>query len=790
MYIQTSFAALAVSTFALGTAAATTRAAITICPSYEIASTGSNGAQFTICLSTDFEGLSVQVIRDVPTLDGCVRICSDISSCTNAVYNHGSRICHIKAPIGKLKWVQNANYHVIRMNNDATIPPVVVTPGPTTAPHAPSITLPVPTTVVQVPTTKPPVPTTAVQISTTKLPVPTTAPQVPEVVTPVPETPWVVVEGENIAKCPYTLATSNYGAKKYTTCPGTDLKGATTHLIKKVKTVEECARICSTTTGCVKAVYDKTGLACHIKAPEAKNTLIWVVSKRYSVITLTTVINPAVSGRWGNLIRLPVIPVAAYVVPQFPESSRIMVFSSWGADAFGGPGGLTQFADYNFKSGAVSQRAVANTHHDMFCPGISALGDGRMLISGGSDSAAVSLYDPATNTFAKGPDMKIPRGYQTSVTTSEGKIFELGGSYTGKRGGKTSEIYDPATNAWNLLPGAKTDKMLTVDGEGVWRTDNHAWLFSWKNGSVFQAGPSRAQNWFDTKGTGSTTPAGIRSGGDAMCGVNVMYEPGKILSTGGSQSYTNSPAVALTHITTITEPNLPSRIEPVPSMAYPRGFANGVALPDGSVLVTGGQRKSLVFTDTDGILFPELFNPATKTWTTLAAEAVPRNYHSVSILLPDGTVFSGGGGLCYVAGGVGSKTTGCEKSVDHADGQVFSPPYLFAKDGALAPRPVIAKLSATTVKVGGSLQVSVSAGGGAGAGAGAKLVLVRMGSVTHSINSDQRRVPLVDVKVAGDLYTATLPNDSGILIPGHYYLFAVSATGVPSVAKTVKVMRN
>lgn len=133
-----------------------------------------------------------------------------------------------------------------------------------------------------------------------------------------------------------------------------------------------------------------------------------------------------------------------------------------------------------------------------------------------------------------------------------------------------------------------------------------------------------------------------------MCGVWVMYEPGKILSAGGSQDYTNSDATNKAHITTITEPNKPSTVEQVPSMAYPRGFANAVVLPDGQVLVTGGQRRSLVFTDTDGAMFPELFNPATKNWTTLAQEAVPRNYHSVSLLLPDATVWSGGGGL-YVS---------------------------------------------------------------------------------------------------------------------------------------------
>ena len=32
-----------------------------------------------------------------------------------------------------------------------------------------------------------------------------------------------------------------------------------------------------------------------------------------------------------------------------------------------------------------------------------------------------------------------------------------------------------------------------------------------------------------------------------------------------------------------------------------------------------------------------------------------------------------------------------------------------------------------------------------------------------------------------------LPNDSGILIPGYYYLFAISDAGVPSLAAFVSV---
>ncbi|OAL47793.1 galactose oxidase-like protein precursor [Pyrenochaeta sp. DS3sAY3a] len=598
----------------------------------------------------------------------------------------------------------------------------------------------------------------------------------------------IQAEQVNIARCPYTETTytnngvSKYHSRSFKICRDTDLRGGSAQMLNGVASLNDCAQRCSTITTCVQAVYDSTAKVCHIKADARSNTLIWSTDKRFDVIRQDVAVAPSTNGAWSDLIRLPVIPVAAYVVPEYPSAQRLLVFSSWGADAFGGEGRRTQFADYNFNSGAVSARTVSNTQHDMFCPAISSLQDGRILIQGGSDAAVTSFYDPKTNAFVRGPDMKMARGYQVSVTLSDNRVFTIGGAYSGPRQGKDGEVYNPTTNVWTALPNARVGPMLTTDAEGIWREDNHAWLFAWKNGSVFQAGPSKAMNWYGTQGTGSQTAAGIRDPiDDAMCGIFVMYEPGKILSAGGSPDYTNSDANARAHITTINAVNTNPYVERVADMAYPRGFANAVVLPDGTVLVTGGQRRSMVFTDDAGILHAELFNPATKTWRTLAPEAVPRNYHSVSILLADGRVFSGGGGLCYIAQ-VGASSANCNKLVDHADGQVFSPPYLFNPDGSLAARPVISSLGTTSVKVGGRLTISLRS-----AATGLKFVLVRIGSVTHSVNSDQRRVPLISVMGSGTRYTATLPNDSGILIPGAYYLFVVSAQGVPSVARTVQV---
>lgn len=596
-----------------------------------------------------------------------------------------------------------------------------------------------------------------------------------------------VVGRSVINKCPYTESTYTTAAGvKLQVCAGTDFEGTSLQILQNVASVTDCDKICEATNGCTKTVYDVVYSVCHIKADDGN--LVWATNRQFITSRIVTVPDKSKFGSWSDIITLPVIPVAGYVVPQ-ADTARVLFWSSYAATNFGDAKGYTQFADYNFKTGAVSQRTVSNTQHDMFCPGISQLSDGRVIITGGANAAVTSIYDPASNAFTRGPDMKIPRGYQTSATLSNGKVFTIGGSFSGGIGGKTGEVYDPATNTWSLISGADPTPMLTTyDAEGAWRTDNHAWLFGWKNGAVFQAGPSKTMHWYSTTGNGGVVEAGTRDpNNDAMCGVHAMYDSvqGKIFSAGGSQSYTNSPSLSRAYITTINNPNTPATVEQVSDLNYARGFANAVVLPDGTVLITGGQLTTRVFTDIQSVLVPELFNPTTKTFTKLASASVPRNYHAISILLPDATVLTGGGGLCYNPNN--DPNANCDRSVDHANVEIFTPPYLYTSSGAPAVRPIISSVSSPTsssgikVRVGSTLTVRMSTS------ATFKFSLVRIGSVTHSVNSDQRRVPLTNVRTVGSQSTITLPADSGVLIPGFYYLFAINAAGVPSLAKVVQV---
>jgi galactose oxidase len=155
----------------------------------------------------------------------------------------------------------------------------------------------------------------------------------------------------------------------------------------------------------------------------------------------------------------------------------------------------------------------------------------------------------------------------------------------------------------------------------------------------------------------------------------------------------------------------------------------------------------------------------TGRFAIMAPEAIPRTYHSVAILLPDGRVFSGGGGLC------GNCTT------NHPDGQIFSPPYLFNPNGTARRRPVIrtAPAHATT---GSAIRVTTNS-------ATPRFSLIRMSAVTHAVNNDERLIALTPSKVQGTTYTLRLPSSTGVLLPGPYMLFALDARGTPSVAKII-----
>ena len=174
----------------------------------------------------------------------------------------------------------------------------------------------------------------------------------------------------------------------------------------------------------------------------------------------------------------------------------------------------------------------------MFCPGTARLADGRIMITGGSSSEAVTFYNPKSDQWTIGPKMNIKRGYHSMTILDDGSVFTVGGSFSGGRGNKDGEIWDSSTESWKRLHGIQAEQLSTSDAGGVYRADNHMWLFQSPNGRIFHAGPSRQMHWIEIGGSGSITESIVRGNdNDAMNGNAVMYDVGKILTVGGAENY-------------------------------------------------------------------------------------------------------------------------------------------------------------------------------------------------------------------------------------------------------------
>jgi Domain of unknown function (DUF1929)/Carbohydrate binding domain len=465
-------------------------------------------------------------------------------------------------------------------------------------------------------------------------------------------------------------------------------------------------------------------------------------------------------GSWSDILPLPLVPVSAAGLPN----GSILFWAGNTGTSFGA-GGTTSSIVFNPYSLTASAKQVSETRHEMFCPGTAMLANGELLVNGGSNAEATSIYDSVQNVWRKGQNMNLPRGYNASVTLENGNVFTLGGSWSGVQGGKNGEVWNN-NSGWTNLPGASAVPLYGY--EPVYRSDNHSWLFA--NGNrVLYAGPGNKMNWYDTTGNGGISSAGNRGDDQyAQNGNAVMFDRNKILTLGGATSYDQG--VQASNRSYVIDLSAGSSVNPsvrkVGNLNFARGMHSSVVLPDGQVITIGGMPKPVPFSDANAVLTPEIWNPQSEQWRTLAAMKVPRTYHSVSILMPDARVISAGGGLCG----------GC--SVNHTDAEIFTPPYLYNIDGGLADRPEIT-VGNDTITYGRNFEAQIS-------GEIRKINLIRLGSITHTVNNDQRLIPL-GFSRSGSTYSINAPENSSVATPGYYMLFALNATGVPSRAQIMKV---
>jgi beta-lactam-binding protein with PASTA domain len=121
---------------------------------------------------------------------------------------------------------------------------------------------------------------------------------------------------------------------------------------------------------------------------------------------------------------------------------------------------------------------------------------------------------------------------------------------------------------------------------------------------------------------------------DLLCSGHTFLADGRLITLGG---WDRSGAGLGLNEVDIFEPNIQAWIRARP-MAFKRWYPTATRLPDGRVLAVSGARNSL----TDIVTTPEVYDPATDTWTSLTAAVRAIPMYPFMFVLPDGRVITVG----------------------------------------------------------------------------------------------------------------------------------------------------
>jgi hypothetical protein len=399
--------------------------------------------------------------------------------------------------------------------------------------------------------------------------------------------------------------------------------------------------------------------------------------------------------------------------------------------------------------------------HNLFCSGHAWLGDGTLLIAGGhqhdgsplADGVGLEtalVYDPRTDSFTMLDDFHQGRWYPTVTALPNGGALVLSGSYDLALTKNTlPQVLEPATNTWRDLTGAD---LLAPLG-----ADLYPWMFLMEDGKrVIKVGMDQASFILSLDGDGDWVAGPVTHGPHRSYGTAVMYDINKVLLAGGGDPPTNV-------VETIDLAAGTLEFELVTPMPTARRQATGLTLPDGRVIVVGGSSAAGFSNPVGAVLQGDVWNPRTDQWVSTPATDIPRLYHSIALLLPDGSVLVGGGGQ-------GAGVTSFQASL-----QRYLPDYFFK--GA---RPVITD-APESVGYGESFFVATPQ-----AASIRKAALVRTASVTHAFDQNARYIPVTFTVEAGGV-RVNAPVEGDVAPGGHYMLFLIDDQGVPAVAPILQL---
>ncbi len=434
----------------------------------------------------------------------------------------------------------------------------------------------------------------------------------------------------------------------------------------------------------------------------------------------------------------------------------------------------------------------------IFCSGHAYLADGRLLVAGGSKQGQqlglkfTYIFNPGSETWsvATNPTTGQPqpmadgRYYPTLTTLGEdplyGRILAMSGNLENQQlPNKDPEIYNPVSG-WSKMQNPGMAQQPFDD----WYPSAHIIPFGVDAGKVFYSSPMKQaykfNPYFDGKPNGSYwySVGNQRTIKRNHCNsVLLPLLPGsaaqKVLIAGGADDEFGT-GLNSAEIINLSDSN--PQWTSAGQMAFARINANAIILPNDTILLAGGNQ---IGQSEAAIFRAEIYDVETGTWRLAAPAKRRRAYHSTAFLMPDGKVWMSGTLF-------GNPPPIGEISENNIE--IYSPGYLFegTKPEFMDPPPSI-------INYGSQFSIKTTE-------PIAAIRLIRFGSVTHSLDMDQRSVGLSFTPGPlnhGYPYTVTAPANANIAPPGLFMLFVLrpksaSSSGqtmIPSEGKIVRLQK-
>lgn len=376
------------------------------------------------------------------------------------------------------------------------------------------------------------------------------------------------------------------------------------------------------------------------------------------------------------------------------------------------PGAFTNAIPWvkHYSPGSDSWQFMASMQHraGRWYPGLARLADGSLLVMGGGQAPnaqrtdTCERFDLASQTWSYTGSMLNPTEFPPCALLYTGEVLATWWP---------PQLYNPATAEWRLT--------------GNFVQPNRGW-------------PGHSDHSLIVLSDGRALATGVLGTPNPNTAMGEIYDP-------ATEQWT-----------------------PTSNPGLIRFQSEVVQLPDGHVLVAGGE------TDVNPPPVPhvlgvvkwcDLYNPSADSWRRVADTLYFREYHAVTLLVPDGRVLSTGGTrIKFQYGPITS------------DIEAYSPPYLFR-----GVRPQLVTVSTVEPSRGCAIELQL-----APLIQITSVVLIGAQTTTHWVDGGNPRRLVLPVKQEGDTVYTTLPADPNLLPLGHYMLFAM-VDDIPSVAWMVNV---